>query len=36
MVLLIAIIFFGPALVITDPEDVKFVLKNIDDFPKKF
>jgi cytochrome P450 len=26
--------FFGPALVITDPEDVRFVLKNIDDFPK--
>jgi len=25
---------FGPALVITDPEDVRFVLKNIDDFPK--
>jgi len=24
----------GPALVITDPEDVRTVLKNIDDFPK--
>jgi len=26
--------FFGPAIVISDPEDVRFVLKNIDDFPK--
>jgi cytochrome P450 len=26
--------FFGPALVLADPEDVRTVLKNIDDFPK--